>query len=101
MAFWLYMLKCADDSYYIGHSDDLEARLAQHVSGSGDSYTTTRRPVQLVYAAEFPSREEAITLERQIKGWSRKKKEALCRDDWGEISRLAKSRGSSPEQESD
>ena len=63
MAFWLYMLKCADDSYYIGHSEDLEARLAQHVSGSGDSYTTTRRPVQLVYAAEFPTREEAITRE--------------------------------------
>ena len=101
MAFWLYMLKCADDSYYVGHTEDVEARLAQHVSGSGDSYTTTRRPVQLVYAADFPSREEAITLEKQIKGWSRKKKEALCRDDWEEISRLARSRGSSPEQESD
>ena len=101
MALWLYMLKCADGSFYVGHSDDLENRLAQHVSGSGDSYTTTRRPVQLVFAAEFPSREEAITLERQIKGWSRKKKEALCRDDWEEISRLARSRGSSPEQESE
>ena len=101
MAFWLYMLKCADGSFYIGHSEDLEARLAQHVSGSGDSYTTTRRPVQLVFAADFPSREEAITRERQIKGWSRKKKEALCQGDWEEISRLAKSRSSSPEQESE
>ena len=98
MAFWLYMLKCADGSFYVGRTDDLEARLTQHVAGSGDSYTTARRPVQLVYAAEFPSREEAITRERQIKGWSRKKKEALCRDDWKEISRLARNRNSSAEQ---
>ena len=92
MAFWLYMLKCADGSYYIGHTDDLENRLAQHEAGAGDAYTTKRRPVQLVYALDFPSREEAIARERQIKGWSRKKKEALCREDWAEIKRLARSR---------
>ena len=99
MPFWLYMLKCSDGSYYIGHTDDLEARLIQHDAGSGDSYTTTRRPVQLVYAAEFTSREEALTRERQVKGWSRKKKEALCREDWVEISRLAKSRKAGAKQE--
>ena len=98
MAFWLYMLKCADGSYYVGHTDGLEARLAQHAAGSGDSYTTTRRPVQLVYAAEFLSREDAIARERQVKGWSRKKKEALCREDWAEVSRLARSRNSSSKQ---
>ena len=101
MAFWLYMLKCADDSYYTGHTDDLEGRLAQHENGTGDSYTTTRRPVQLVYALDFPSREEAISREIQIKGWSRKKKEALCREDWAEIKRLARSRNSCLEKNSE
>ena len=90
MAFWLYMLKCVDGSYYVGHTDDLDARLTQHVSGSGDSYTAKRRPVKLVYAVDFPTREEALARERQVKGWSHKKKEALCRGDWAEISRLAR-----------
>ena len=98
MAFWLYMLKCADGSYYIGHTDDLESRLAQHDAGAGDAYTAKRRPVQLVFRADFDSREEAIARERQIKGWSRKKKEALCRGDWAEISRLARGRGSKVKQ---
>ena len=99
MAFYLYMLKCVDGSYYVGHTDDLETRLTQHAAGSGYSYTTTRRPVQLAYAAEFSSREEALTRERQLKGWSRKKKEALYRGDWAEVSRLARSRKSSAKQE--
>ncbi len=98
MAFWLYILKCSDDSYYVGHTEDLEKRLAQHVSGLGDSYTAARRPIHLAYSAEFSSREEAIIRERQVKGWSRKKKEALCREDWAEISRLARSRNSSSGQ---
>lgn len=98
MAFWLYMLKCADGSYYTGHTEDLEIRLAQHAAGAGVSYTANRLPVQLAFTAEFPSREDAIARERQVKGWSRKKKEALCRGDWQEVSRLAKSRNSSAKQ---
>ena len=89
-SFWLYILKCVDQSYYTGHTDSLEARLAQHESGAiSNCYTATRRPVELVYAVAFVSREEALTAERQVKGWSRRKKEAMMRDDWQMVSRLA------------
>jgi putative endonuclease len=90
MSFWVYILRCADESYYTGHTDDLEARLAKHASGELGGYTSTRLPAKLVFAEQFPTREKALTSERQIKGWSRKKKEALMRRDWAEISRLAR-----------
>ena len=90
MSFWVYILRCADDSYYTGHTDDLEVRLAKHVSGELSGYTSTRLPVKLVFSEQFSTREEALTCERQIKGWSRKKKEALMRGDWAEVSRLAR-----------
>jgi len=92
MPFWTYMLQCADRSFYVGHTDDLEGRLAQHEQGTFGGYTSDRRPVKLVWCNEFPSRDEALSAERQIKGWSRAKKLALIRDDWEPISRLAKSR---------
>jgi putative endonuclease len=90
MRFWVYMLRCADDSYYTGHTDDLEKRLAEHYNGECRGYTSTRLPVKLVFSEEFSTREEALTCERQIKGWRRKKKEALMRGDWEEISRLGR-----------
>ncbi|HEY8012044.1 MAG TPA: GIY-YIG nuclease family protein [Rudaea sp.] len=89
MSFWTYMLKCADDSYYAGHTDNLEKRMSEHGTGAPTCYTTNRRPVALVWSQEFATREEALAAERQIKGWSRKKKEALLRNDWKEIQRLA------------
>ena len=89
MSFWTYMLKCADDSYYIGHTDNLENRIFRHQIGEPSCYTTSRRPVTLIWSQEFATREEALAAERQIKGWSRKKKEALVRGDWNEIQRLA------------
>ncbi len=92
MLFWIYILKCSDGSYYTGHTDSLELRIAQHMNGEVASYTSERLPVELVYCAEFHSREEAISRELQIKGWSRKKKEALIKNDWEEIARLAKSK---------
>jgi len=92
MSFWVYILRCADNSYYTGHTDDLEKRFAEHKSGECDSYTLKRRPVTLVFSEEFPTREEAFASERQIKGWGRKKKEAMMRGDWKEVSRLAKSK---------
>ena len=92
MAFWVYMLQCADQSYYVGHTNDLEQRILQHQTGELDAYTATRRPVRVVYTQEFPSREEALAAELQIKGWSRKKKQALVHGDWLEISRLARRR---------
>ena len=90
MSFWVYILRCADDSYYTWHTDNLEERMAKHQSGEFEGYTSTRLPVRLLYSEEFPTREEALACELQIKGWSRKKKEALMRGDWNEVSRLAR-----------
>ncbi len=90
MSFWVYILHCTDGSYYTGHTDDLEKRLAQHLAGEIEGYTQTKLPVRFVFSEEFSSREEVIARERQIKGWSRKKKEALIRGDWVEVSRLAR-----------
>jgi len=89
MSFWVYMLRCADASFYVGHTDDLERRIGQHKSGELPGYTHNRRPVELVFSQEFSTREEALVSERQIKGWSRAKKEALIRGDWKQIQRLA------------
>ena len=93
MAFYVYILRCADGSYYAGHTDDLEARFAAHQRGEIAGYTKDRRPLELVFSESFSSREEAFGAERQIKGWSRAKKEALIRGDWGELKRLAKGGG--------
>jgi predicted GIY-YIG superfamily endonuclease len=92
MAFWVYMLQCVDQSYYVGHTNDLEKRILEHQTGDLDGYTATRRPVRVVFTQELPSREEALAAELQIKGWSRKKKQALIRRDWSDISRLARRR---------
>jgi putative endonuclease len=92
MAFWVYILRCADGSYYTGHTDNLEKRIGEHITGAIVScYTFKRRPIELVFSQEFTLREEALSSEQQIKGWSRKKKEAMMRGDWAEVSRLAKS----------
>ena len=92
MSFWVYILRCADGSYYTGHTDNLEKRIAEHYEDQHGGYTCSRLPVVLVFSEEFKTREEALTCEHQIKGWSRKKKEALIRGDWEEISKLAKKR---------
>lgn len=93
MAFWVYILRCADNSYYTGHTDDLEKRLSQHHAAFFPGcYTAKRRPLQLVFSEQFSTREEALSSEQQIKGWSRRKKEAMMRADWGEVSRLALSK---------
>ena len=89
MTFWAYMLRCRDGSYHLGHTDHLDYRIGQHQSGEIPGYTATRRPVELVWSAEFPTRFEALEAERRIKGWSRAKKEALIREDWTAIHRLA------------
>jgi len=91
MAFWVYMLRCSNGAYYVGHTDNLEKRLSEHHEGASDSYTSRLRPVDLIWSDEFPSRYEALVRERQIKGWSRAKKEALINENWDEISRLARS----------
>ncbi|HEX2763510.1 MAG TPA: GIY-YIG nuclease family protein [Allosphingosinicella sp.] len=90
MAFWAYMLHCADRTFYVGHTDDLDARIGAHQSGLIPGYAATRLPVMLVWADEFPTRYEALQAERQIKGWSRAKKLAPIRSDWALISQLAR-----------
>jgi putative endonuclease len=93
MAFYVYILKCVDSSYYTGHTDDLEKRLAEHSSGAIHTcYTYKRRPVQLVFNQSFSSREEALAAEHQLKGWNRAKKEAMMQGNWAEVSLLAKSK---------
>ena len=90
MAFHTYMLRCSDGRYYVGHTDDLEHRVAQHQHGEVPGFTQTRRPVALVWSENFPSRAEALEVERQLKVWRREKKEALIGGDWASISALAK-----------
>jgi predicted GIY-YIG superfamily endonuclease len=90
MSFWVYILRCADGSYYTGHTENLEKRVAEHQAGGVHGYTFYRRPVTMVYTEVFMTREEALASERRIKGWSRQKKEAMMRGDWKEVARLAK-----------
>ncbi len=85
MQFWVYLLRCSDGTYYAGHTDNLESRLAQHHAGEGGDWTRRRRPVELVSSAVAPTREEALAFERRIKGWTRAKKEALVAGDWDRI----------------
>ncbi|HAU1250195.1 TPA: GIY-YIG nuclease family protein [Legionella pneumophila] len=89
--FWVYILQCSDKSYYTGQTDNLEKRLTQHQDKMiPGCYTSTRLPIQLKFRQEFMSREEALNAERQIKGWSRRKKEALINGDWQALSDYSK-----------
>ncbi|HAT8180347.1 TPA: GIY-YIG nuclease family protein [Legionella pneumophila] len=89
--FWVYILQCSDKSYYTGQTDDLEKRLTQHQDKMiPGCYTSTRLPIQLKFSQQFMSREEALIAERQIKGWSRRKKEALINGDWQALSDYSK-----------
>ncbi len=92
MSFFAYLLRCNDGSYYAGHTDNLNLRLAQHETGSFGGYAAERRPVTLVWSESFPTRDEALAAERRIKGWSRAKKEALIAGDWDRITQLARNR---------
>lgn len=90
MAFSLYILRCADDTLYIWHTDNLDERMRQHDAGKHDSFTASRRPLGLLHVEEFESRYEALTMERKLKGWSRAKKLAYISGDWDSIGLLAK-----------
>jgi len=101
MGAFVYMLRCADDSFYMGSAtgDDLGPRIAQHETGAYPGYTSTRRPVRLVWSEHFDRITDAIAVERKIKGWSRTKKEALITGDWAKIGQLAKRRAGRPKPE--
>jgi putative endonuclease len=87
---WMYILECADGSYYVGSTNDLERRIWEHNEGIGAKYTARRRPVKLVYAAEFASIAEAYEREKQVQGWGRAKREALIRGDYTALPELAR-----------
>ena len=74
---WMYILKCADGSYYVGSTKNLDLRIAQHQSGKGSRYTSGRLPVELVYAEEYDRVVDAYAREKQVQNWSRAKREAL------------------------
>jgi putative endonuclease len=98
MGAFVYMLKCADGSFYVGSAtgEDLTRRIAEHQSGAYPGYTSTRRPVTVVWSEHFERIVDAIAVERKIKGWSRPKKEALVKGDWRAIEQLSKRRGGQP-----
>jgi putative endonuclease len=92
----VYLLRCADGSYCTGITQKpVEARVWEHNQGVVDGYTSTRRPVELVFAEPFVRIVDAIAMERRIKGWSRAKKEALIARDYERLRQLAKNRTTS------
>ncbi|MCK5774813.1 MAG: GIY-YIG nuclease family protein [Bacteroidales bacterium] len=88
--FYVYILKCSDDSFYTGETDNLDRRFNEHQQGiHSTSYTYSRRPVELVFYTEFPTLSQALLFEKQVKGWSRKKKEALISKNWENLKLFA------------
>lgn len=91
--YFVYILQCADSTYYIGITDTVEERLSEHQEGLiPKSYTHRRRPVRLVWSEGFELRTDAFELERKLKGWSHAKKEAFIRGDWAAVQALARNR---------
>jgi len=94
--YFVYIVECADGLYYTGVTNDLERRIDEHNNGlHPESFTYKRRPVVLKYWQRFTYINDAISWEKQVKGWGRKKKEALFVEDWNKIKELAKSRSQS------
>lgn len=88
---WVYILQCSDNTFYTGCTTNLKERVYQHKTGQYEGYTKKRRPVELLWYEEFKDINEAIDAERQIKGWSRAKKEALMRGDFELLQELSQS----------
>ena len=90
--FTVYILLCSDGSYYVGVTNDIAVRLAQHDEGMNrKAYTYRRRPVKLVFEEHFQDVNLAISFEKQIKGWRREKKKALIEGRWSDLPKLSKS----------
>jgi len=93
---WVYIIRCSDGSYYTGSAVDLEKRIAEHMAGAFDGFTSKRLPVKLVFSCEMPTVHDAFLRERQIKGWTRRKKDALINGDWDKLVEYSKSKGGDP-----
>ena len=91
--YFVYILRCSDNTYYTGITSNLDKRLFEHTNGKQrDSYTYSRRPVSLEYYAAFTNPNQAIDTEKQIKKWARAKKEALIKGEFEKLPNLAKKR---------
>lgn len=89
---WMYILKCADGSYYTGSTIDLDRRILEHQNGEGANHPKNRLPVKLVYHEEQQSIKEAFYREKQVQGWSRRKKELLIKGDLSLLPKFAKAK---------
>ena len=89
---FFYILRCADNSLYVGHTDDLPSRVKTHNEARGGTYTAQRRPVRVVYSETYDTTAAAIARERQVKRWTRSKKDALIAGDHDLLKRLSKHR---------
>ncbi|TGV02411.1 GIY-YIG nuclease family protein [Flavivirga rizhaonensis] len=95
--YYVYILKCSDKSYYTGITSNLTRRITEHKLGKhADSYTYKRRPIRLEFYAEFTNVDLAIQTEKQIKKWSRAKKEALIKNEFEKLPNLAKKKFNTP-----
>lgn len=90
MPFYVYILKCSDNSLYVGFTEDLNQRVFDHNSGKGAEYTSCRKPVELVFYEIFDEKEKALKRESQLKKWSKSKKQALIRSNLSELKNLSK-----------
>jgi putative endonuclease len=87
---YVYILQCSDNSYYTGVTSNIDLRIKRHEEGFyKGSYTYNKRPVKLVYSAMFNDTSQAFAFEKQIKGWSRAKKEALMKNDFDKLIELS------------
>ena len=86
---WTYILECSDGTFYTGSTNNLDLRLLQHQNGEGANHTKKRLPVKLVYYEEFQRIDKAFYREKQVQGWSRKKKEALINSQSEKLPELA------------
>jgi putative endonuclease len=88
--YFVYILKCSDDSYYTGVTNNMERRLYEHQNGeNAQAFTYNKRPVKLVFCEEYQDIKQAIAFEKQIKGWTRKKKEAIIEGNWHKLKELS------------
>ena len=97
MTAFVYLLRCSDGRYYVGSTrSSLERRVSEHDAGHLGGFTKSRCPVELVFSQSFERIDDAVAAERQLKGWSRAKKEALIRGDTEALVKLSKSRTEYP-----
>ena len=92
---YVYILKCSNNLYYTGSTNNLEKRLSDHQNGMGANFTRKHLPIELVYYEEFAQIDQAFYREKQIQGWSRKKKEALITGETNLLPKLSECKNES------